>query len=272
MSNLQHIDLELRRRVVAHLVKSFAAAPACDDPFPHVIVRDVFPRDVYARMLQHLPPDDAYQPFGYEKHSNADGEANRLRCRLNRQTIDRWDAKEARFWYAIRSALGSEELKVAVYGALKAGLAYRFGIAEDAVTSLPGFAKPELFRESKGYRIKPHPDTRKKVVTMQFSLARDQSKVALGTEFYRRSFSPAAWLHEPRGFHIVKTTPFLPNAAYAFVVLNTMRLKSWHGRSTLSGSTGIRDSLLNLWFATPDRANAEIIAENTAMQTRRRAA
>jgi hypothetical protein len=129
-----------------------------------------------------------------------------------------------------------------------------------------------LYRETAGYSIKPHPDTRKKVVTMQIALPRDESQQHLGTEFYSRSLKPAAWLRTPKGFDIVKTTPFLPNTAYAFVVLNTMRLKSWHGRSTLSDNWGVRDSILNIWYDKAQNGNAEINAENELREEHRRAA
>ena len=97
-------------------------------------------------------------------------------------------------------------------------------------------------------------------------VATDASQEELGTEFYRRSLKPSAWLRDPKGFETVKTTPFLPNAAFAFAVLNTMRVKSWHGRTALTANSGTRNSLLNIWYADAHRANREIIAENKRIE------
>jgi hypothetical protein len=64
---------------------------------------------------------------------------------------------------------------------------------------------------------------------------------------------------------------FLPNTAYAFSVLNTFRLKSWHGRSTIPASLGERNSILNIWYAKPEDANTELIDENRWLEAARSA-
>ena len=159
----------------------------------------------------------------------------------------------------MRQAFGASSLKRAVYEKVSTGLAFRFGMAESDVNQLDGYALPELFRELSSYRIKPHPDTRRKVVTMQISLPCDNSQRQLGTEFYKRSLNPLTMLREPRGFDIVKCTPYLPNSAYCFSVLNKVSWKSWHGRSTLPANSGIRNSILNIWYQNADDANLDLI-------------
>src|SRR5262249_17242079 len=122
-----------------------------------------------------------------------------------------------------------------------------------------------------GYAIKPHPDTRRKVVTMQIALPRDDSQRELGTEFYRRSLNPLTLTRAPHGFVIARTMDFLPNTAYAFSVLNTFRLKSWHGRSMIPVSLGERNSILNIWYENAEDANTDLIDENRWLKALRSA-
>ena len=96
---------------------------------------------------------------------------------------------------------------------------------------------------------------------MQVSLAADDSQEHLGTGFYRRSFAPSAWMREPRGFEVAKRMSFSPNAAYGFVVLNTLTKRSWHGRETLDGDSGVRNSILHIYYAKRHHANADIVRE-----------
>lgn len=245
----------------SHAIQAVQRAEYSDDPFPHFFAREFFPAKIYADLLAYLPATSSYEPASYEKHVSAEGDSNRFVFKLRQESLARLDDDSRQFWLGIRDALGSVGLQRAVYARLAPGLAHRYGIKPSAVPELTGYADPALYRETAGYRIAPHPDTRRKVVTMQIALPRDDSQVDIGTEFYRRSLNPASLLREPRGFEIVKRSPFLPNAAYAFSVLNTLTRKSWHGRSTLASSQGVRNSLLNLWYENAASANPEIVEE-----------
>jgi hypothetical protein len=256
-------DPQLRASIVAHMVKAVTETPLETDPFPHISIRGFLPPRVYSRLMEQLPDVALFEPFDYEKHQTG-GESNRRRFQMSNAWLDKLAGETRTLWYTLRSALGSRELKAVVFSKLSPGLAFRYGVAPNEAVSLPGYALPELFHETDGYRIKPHPDTRKKVVTMQFALATDASQEPLGTEFYRRSRNPASWFREPRGFEIAKRMPFAPNAAYAFVVLNTLQLKSWHGRTSIPGEAGSRMSLLNIWYEKLEHANGDLAAEAEA--------
>ncbi len=266
------LDLSIRQRIVAHLVSRVEATPLCTDPFPHIGITEFLPPATYTAMLDQLPQRTMYEPFQYHKHHQNDGSSNRLRFLFDNSSLQKLDKPRQELWFAVRSALGSDELRHAVFRKLAPGLAFRYGCEENATPSLPGFALPELFHEVSGYRIAPHPDTRKKVVTMQISLAADANHPHFGTEFYRRSLQPSHWLCEPRGFEVVKTMPYVPNAAYAFVVLNSLRLKSWHGRSTLPVNTVERNTILNIWYDRPELGNLDLVREQDALVGRRAAA
>lgn len=253
-----HVRDEIKDRALAHMVGTIESAPAEHDPFPHVIAHGIFPGDLYQEMLALLPEDSQYEAFAYEKHSN-DGASNRGRFQLTDAWLDRLSGRQRSLWQGVRDALGAPEFKNAVFQKLCVGLAFRFNLPEDKASRVPAYPLPELFRETSGYSIKPHPDTRKKIVTMQIALPADRTQQHLGTQFYRRSLNPLHLLREPRGFEVAKQPPFLPNVAYAFSVINALSLKSWHGRTTLAGEVGVRNTILNIWYADPAQGNPDIV-------------
>lgn len=258
-------DVALRQHIVDFLCQNVKRTPLERDPFPHLVLQQFFPADVYSELQRLFPELSLFEAFSYEKHHTENGESNRRRFQTSNASLDRLPPAARVFWYSVRSALGSPELKTAVFEKLAPGLAFRYRVDEAAAAELPGYALPEVFHETDGYRIKPHPDTRKKVVTMQIALPEDDRQSAMGTEFYRRSLRPAAWLREPLGFEIAKRMKFEPNCAYAFTVLNTTLLKSWHGRTTIPGQCGARKSLLNIWYEKAEHACLDLVAENQTL-------
>ena len=257
--SISRVDVALRSKILDHCIQMLAKTPMEKHPFPHFVVTGFLPPDFYSDLLAGLPDPQHYEPFGYEKHHNKSGVSNRFRFQFSNECLEKLPARQRQLWCTVRSVLGSVELKHAVFQKLAPGLRLRYGVEESAAKDLSGFALPELFHETEGYSIKPHPDTRKKVVTMQLALASNDGQRDLGTEFYRRSFDPRSWLRVPHGFETVKKMPFTPNTVYAFSVLNKVLLKSWHGRTVIPGDFGVRNSLHNIWYEQPGNANRELI-------------
>jgi len=248
----------LRKLCIAHMLQQLEAAEVSDVPFPHFIVRDLFPNDVYAQMIEQLPDAGNYELM--DKYNNGAVET-RFRMKMEDAHLEKLPEDQEKLWRAVRDSIGDPAIKRLVFRKLENGVKFRFGIPASQVEDVPGFPLPELFRELSGYSIAPHPDTRRKVVTMQIALPEDESQGELGTEFYKRSINPATLLRFPRGFETVKRMPFLPNCGYAFVVLNTISKKSWHGRDHLPPGLGTRNSLLNLYYADMADANSSLLSK-----------
>lgn len=246
----------IRLACLTHLLNRLDQAEVSEKPFPHFFVKNLLPDEIYARMVKSLPETSHYSQLA--KYDRADA-STRHRMGLQTKDLAPLGAEQADLWLGVRDALGDLSVKRKVFRKLESGIAFRFGIPLSEVEEAPGYPLPELYRETTGYSIKPHPDTRRKVVTMQMSLAADESQRDLGTTFYRISPNPIHLLQEPRGFATAKQMSFSPNSAYAFVVLNTITKRSWHGREQLREGCGTRNSLLHLYYGDPADGNPELV-------------
>jgi len=234
--------------VLAHLLRRVAATPALDDPFGHFYLEDAFPADVYTRLLAHLPDPGLYGAATERHHKGEYGGTVRSRYDLSAEGVDQLPGGIRELWRGVAAALTAPKLKEAVFARLAPDLAYRYGVSEAETAGLTAYARPTLYRETDGFEIPPHPDTRKKVVTMHFYLPADDSQLDLGTALYRRrvlAWPVGGWRQR---FAKVKQFAFRPNSGYAFVVNNTLMKRSWHGRERLPAGAGVRNTLLNTFY------------------------
>lgn len=263
MVNLQSCS-EIRDACLSHMLERLEATEPRRDPYPHFWAERFLPDDIYRRLLAESPDDSLFDGSSYDRKQKS-GSVNRLRMDLVRETIGSLSEETKELWCGVRDAFGAPALKRGVFIKLAEGLSYRFGIPPEEAADIHGFPRPALYREREGYFIKPHPDTRRKIVTLQLALCRDETQKDLGTSLYRRS---AKLRHlaqrEPRGFCEVGRYPFLPNSVFAFTVINSLRLKSWHGRATLPPGSGVRDTLLQIYYADAADANPEIVEQQYA--------
>ncbi len=236
---------DLAAELTAHAVASIEAADHFSFPFPHIVFRNVFPADFYRDLVRSVPTQ-GYDPIT--------GTGTRMALRLYGENVDKIEPALRPAWAAVSAMLTSKALEQAIRTRLRDGLEIRArGDKVPGPDDLKLVAKPVVYWDKDGYQIKPHPDTRKKVVTMQLYCPADASQQALGTTLYRASlkglFHVGSYCLEP-----VKTIPFLPNVGYAFVVLkayHSLTKMSWHGRPPIKTDQP-RISILNTFYMNED--------------------
>jgi hypothetical protein len=233
--------LRTARELIAHAVASIEAADHFSSPFPHIVFRDFFPADFYRELVGSFP-STGYDPIT--------GTGTRMALRLYGDNVEKVDPELRDRWAAVSAMLTSREVEQAIRIRLHDGLEIRArGDKVPGADELTLVAKPVVYKDIDGYQIKPHPDTRKKVVTMHLYCPADTSQEVLGTTLYRASLKGllhfGSYCLEP-----VKTIPFLPNVGYAFVVLkayHSLTQMSWHGRPPIKTDQP-RISILNTFY------------------------
>src|SRR5215831_1284560 len=234
------VPSDLADELTAHAVASIETAEHSTFPFPHIVFRNFFPADFYRDLIRSVPAQ-GYDPIT--------GTGTRMALRLYGENVEKIEPALRPAWSAVSTMLTSKRLERAIRNRLHDGLEIRARGDRLPVDDLKLVAKPVVYRDRDGYQIKPHPDTRKKVVTMQLYCPTDSSQEALGTTLYRASlkglFHVGSYCLEP-----VKTLPFLPNVGYAFVVLkayHSLTKMSWHGRPPIKTDSP-RISILNTFY------------------------
>jgi hypothetical protein len=236
---------QLADELIAQAVASIEAADHFSFPFPYIFFRNFFPTDFYRDLIRSIPTE-GYDPIT--------GTGTRMALRLYGDNVEKINPELRTAWAAVSAMLTSKEVEGAIRVNLNDGLEIRArGDKVPSASDLKLVAKPVIYRDIDGYQIKPHPDTRKKVVSMQLYCPGDASQEALGTTLYRVSLKG---LMQVRSYCLepVKTIPFLPNVGYAFVVLkayHSLTKMSWHGRPTIKTDQP-RISILNTFYISED--------------------
>jgi len=222
-----------------HFIATVERAQVDRDPFCHAFFENIFPAALYPVLLRNLPPMELYGPLNIKKWVRPDGTSTRDLFYLTPENLAKLTKEQGDLWRAVLSALTDGPFKRAVFAQLARDLAERFDITEDRVPDLPFVYDLSLVRDTEDYRIKPHPDGLNNLVTMQFYMPPDESQMDLGTSVYRAHKRLIG-----NSFEEVRRFPFKPNSAYAFAVSDSPARTSWHGRETLTGFSGVRNTMI----------------------------
>jgi hypothetical protein len=236
--------------VLESATSSILDAQTFEAPYPLIVFRDFFPADFYRLLLRRFPDNDRFVQLN--------GEGTRRQYSLYDERTEPGTEEGRAAWGIVRRVLSSPEIAAALRTKLDAGFRIRAKGSREG-WPIPMFPRPVLYADLDGYAIKPHPDTRRKVLTMQIYLPADDSQRDLGTTIYKISpMGLFAW--KSYGLAKDKTLPFLPNTGYAFVVIHpaySLLKSSWHGREAISVPVERpRLSILNTYYREPEQAGA----------------
>ena len=220
----ESLDSRWIRSVHHHVFSRIAETPTQTDPFPHVYVHDVFPRDFYAHLIGQLPDDGRYQPFPTPYES-------RLSIDLKRESA----AELGPFWQAFESWINGQDFlngMVQRFAQLLPLMHRHRASLVDANTSdgkVSIRAHTILNRDYANFALGPHTGGVSKFIVAIFYLPKDDRFSEFGTSIYRpREAGFVAWeslVYPHDKFDLVRTFPNLPNSLFVFVKTDN----SFHG-------------------------------------------
>lgn len=219
-SDLEHRDELARideildaRRIRAHVESAITSATLHSDPFPHIIVRDWLPTDVYRTIIRAIPTPVFF----------ADRENRRQQLPVPfpiapafSQAVWRFVAQE------IVGRILHDALNEKFCGAVHAYMrTFCPGLSDIAEVDLHPSDGRVLLRRP-GYVIEPHRDPKWGFVTGLIYLAREGDNEAYGTQLYRVHADVEAPSANPfyvpaNQCELVKAVPFTPNTLLAFL-------------------------------------------------------
>src|SRR5215472_7004926 len=228
-------DTRTVRDLISDVVGNIEAARAAEAPFFHLELDRVFPANIYAAILDHMPSAADYRPLPGRNKGNIreDGTSTRVKIDLFPEYTRHLPLAKREVWDLVGRGLCSAEVQQAFMRRLAPGLKRRFGEGHAEVGMYP---IPVLTRDIPGYRITPHTDTQWKGITVQLYLPRDASATHIGTIFHGRLTDGT----------LTRATQmqFAPNSGYAFAVGDN----TWHSADPVGNEVSTRDSILLTYF------------------------
>jgi hypothetical protein len=207
-----------------HLAYKVGNAPINLFPYPHFYLENVFPAEFYAEIRRNLPDPAVMIPI--EKARNVTGYKERFVLDMSQKSLSLLPDEKRAFWtemhnwLVVRGNFGS-----LLSQKFKPYIEQRFAGRDN----IEFYSEALLVEDVTNYKLGPHTDSPRKVITVLFYLPPDLSQAHMGTSIYLPkdpSFTCPGGPHYPHeGFLRLHTNPFVPNSMFVFLKTDN----SFHG-------------------------------------------
>lgn len=223
-----------------HLCNKVAATTVENYPFSHIVVPQALPLGFLAEIYENLPDMDQY--INIDATGRTIGYPDRFI--LDARDEDRLTLLpegQGRFWRAVLRNLLDGRVATQIGRLFASEISNRLQAADFKVVW-----NTLLVADRTHYRIAPHTDSGRRIVTVLLYLPRDESLRDLGTSLYvtdrqdEFGTEPNPQHRESLDFRKVATVPFLPGHMVAFPVTG----RSFHGVEPITQPDIRRDLLI----------------------------
>jgi len=212
----------MREQIRKHVESKFEAASLDPSPFPHLIIENFFPDDVFNRIVEYNPFKSNIGVEWLEKKKSNHVTSRtpyHARKQINFHVDQPFTAPvdQRAFWDDLKGCfLGDDWFPALVQAKYPTFFRLRFGDLVDEPDFYQLFRR-ELFvqRHEPGYYIGPHTDIPTRVFTCIFSFATAPGYEEYGTQLLapkdRMERCWGADHYGPEGFTVKKVAPYSPN-------------------------------------------------------------
>jgi len=211
-----------------HTAYEFGNARIKEFPFPHFYLMNVFPPNFYEHIQESLPSTTDLWPI--EEKRPVKGYQERFVCCFDNESLQSLGSKKSVFWVEFRDTYLKGAFGNLLINKFSGLISARFG----GRTDLEFYDELLLVYDVKNYKLGPHTDAPRKVITVLFYFPKDGNHQSMGTSIYLPKDSafqcPGGPHYNHADFLKVSTMPYMPNSAFCFFKTNN----SFHGVERLS--------------------------------------
>jgi len=205
--------------IAAHVGAAITATPMTPAPFPHLVVRDLLPPTFYEALLRAIPPPTFWRDAGFRRENwHVDG--------------DRGPVFSESTWRYMHTVVGNQMIMPALLERFRPHIQSYwsdfFGIDAATVDGHYECGEGRLQLRRGGYKLEPHLDPPRAVLTVLIYLAKPGDDDAFGTDIYASDPLPVkrVGIYYPgrEGLNVQKVgrVPFTPNTLLAFMTATSV--------------------------------------------------
>lgn len=185
-------------------------------PWPHLLLKDVFPKKDYEELLSNLPDkkslSDITKVYPHPGH---------YRNRFILHDYDNLPEEQRIFWEQTKNKFTNGELKYILLSKIKDIITKLY--SKDVLKNHTVFEDTfQLTYDMPGYSLNPHTDANTKIITLIFNLANNSENPEMGTLIINGPDEKVP--EEKRIFNLSHHSKFLPNTGVGVV----KTFNSWH--------------------------------------------
>jgi hypothetical protein len=232
----------MHQRVLEHVMRAIDRAPMRTFPFPHVYIDSIFPADYYEELRRNWPSASRFVTLESTGRVPAGAYPERFIMPLTPEKVDALPPQGRAFWSGFAQwMLESDRFLLAAMDKFEPYVRQRFG---DALETMNFSHEVLVVRDHSNYKLGPHTDAPRKVLSFLFYCPDDDTLRHLGTSTYTPvdpAFRCEGGPHHPfESFEKVATMDYKPNALFAFVKTD----HSFHGVDPIRDADVLRDLIL----------------------------
>lgn len=242
----------------SHVRERVDAAVLVAEPGPHMVITDLLPPDLYALLMETMPPPDRFDIADKFK-ANFDPNSTTIAPERSRQT---WKWFQQDLIDEVLSPILLERFLPSLTAAYRA--LFGPGLVEKALRLRQHTFRGRLMLRRPGYRLKPHRDSKIVAITGLIYFARAGDSAEYGTDLYRvqndqQASSMKTFYPESYGARVdlARSIPFIGNTALVFLNVPGMA----HGAAFPREATQMERYAYQFYIGPPEPDLARLVLQ-----------
>lgn len=228
-----------------HTEQKIVNSSVIKEPFPHLVIDDIFPQDYYSKMQNLFPSIENSISIGETGRVSKGSYKERRVTLFEKEYFDSFTTEQFNFWTSFSKWFYSDLFIKIVLEKFKPWCASRLNDINQKNDRILIGNDALFVHDEQNYVLGPHTDAAHRLLTFLYYMPEEYSMRELGTYLYKSDneefICPGGPHYSFEGFQEVKKLEYLPNRLISFVRTG----RSFHGVPKITKENIDRKLIIN---------------------------